>query len=617
MGVTRHKRQVFLFLAAILVPAAVLVGLASRMLYQDRELAATHAVDQRRIAVDQLRRELGSRLEAIRLQEIINASHRQDSTNAAVVFTATVEGDRLILPWEVPPPKASVSFAGHRQEGENAEFAKKDNAGAAAAYRLALASAASPSESAEARFLLARTLSKSGKSEEAFRLYQDLLNASPDARDEEGVGYRFYALERLIAAKQQPATDILTGSGDKFLTLPELYVIRSLPGIRSEPWISQRIGELEQGTALAKDFARVRARIESGATTSGPSWVPFGDEPWLVTVTPPQLPLPGLVLAVSSTKVAPPGIRLRTQLAGADALGDGFPGLYVDWSGQRLPDATHTGLPIAMWVAGLALVLGVALFGGYLLLRDVNRDVRMTEVRSQFVASVSHELKTPLTAIRMFAETLAMGRSRDEQTKSEYLETIVNESERLARLVDNVLDFSKIEQGKKIYRLRPVRLEDVAGSAVRAMQFPLAQQGFHLNYSVAEDMPELQADPDAIQQAILNLLTNAMKYSGDSREIDLHLYARNGDAVIEVVDRGLGLTPDERKRVFEKFYRAPSHESHSIAGTGLGLTLVAHIANGHGGRVEVESAPGEGSTFCILIPTASIPVARTILEARA
>jgi signal transduction histidine kinase len=217
------------------------------------------------------------------------------------------------------------------------------------------------------------------------------------------------------------------------------------------------------------------------------------------------------------------------------------------------------------------------------------------------VASVSHELKTPLTAIRMFAETLAMGRSRDECTRSEYLETIVNESERLARLVDNVLDFSKIEQGKKIYRLRPAHLEDIAGSAVRAMQFPLAQQGFRLHFS-AEDLPEIQADADAIQQAILNLLTNAMKYSGDSREIDLRLYARNGDAVIEVVDRGLGLVPEEQKHIFEKFYRAPSQESQLIAGTGLGLTLVAHIAKAHHGRVEVESAPGTGSRFYIMIP---------------
>jgi signal transduction histidine kinase len=265
-------------------------------------------------------------------------------------------------------------------------------------------------------------------------------------------------------------------------------------------------------------------------------------------------------------------------------------------------------LPLGIWIAGLALVLGVAVFGGYLLLRDVNRDVRMTEVRSQFVASVSHELKTPLTAIRMFAETLAMGRSRDERTKSEYLETIVNESERLARLVDNVLDFSKIEQGKKIYRLRPTRLDEVAGSAMRALQFPLAQQGFQLHLTVQEDLPELQADPDAIQQAILNLLTNAMKYSGDAREIDLRLCARNGDAVIEVADRGLGLAPEEQKRVFEKFYRAPSHESRLIAGTGLGLTLVAHIANAHGGRVEVESALGAGSTFCLVIPIKPIPM---------
>ena len=134
------------------------------------------------------------------------------------------------------------------------------------------------------------------------------------------------------------------------------------------------------------------------------------------------------------------------------------------------------------------------------------------------------------------------------------------------------------------------------------MQFPLAQQGFQLRFSVERDIPELRADPDAIQQAILNLLTNAMKYSGDARAIDLRLGARNGNAVIEVADHGLGMAPDERKRVFEKFYRAPSHESRLIAGTGLGLTLVAHIAQAHGGRVEVQSAPGTGSTFCIFIP---------------
>jgi signal transduction histidine kinase len=247
---------------------------------------------------------------------------------------------------------------------------------------------------------------------------------------------------------------------------------------------------------------------------TGPSsWVPYGNEPWLVAMTSPQPPLPALLLAVSSTKVAPLGVKLRTHAG--DALGDEFPGLHVEWSDNRFQESLHSGLPVGIWIAGLALVLGVAALGGYLLLRDVNRDVRMNEVRSQFVASVSHELKTPLTSIRMFAETLAMGRSRDERTRGEYLETIVNESERLARLVDNVLDFSKIEQGKKIYRLRPTRLENVASSAARAMQFPLAQQGFHLHLSVQEEMPELEADPDAIEQAILNLLTNVLTAARD------------------------------------------------------------------------------------------------------
>jgi signal transduction histidine kinase len=128
------------------------------------------------------------------------------------------------------------------------------------------------------------------------------------------------------------------------------------------------------------------------------------------------------------------------------------------------------------------------------------------------------------------------------------------------------------------------------------------QQGFTLRLSIEDDLPSLRADPDALEQAILNLLTNAMKYSGDSREIDLRLGSRNGDAIIEVTDRGLGIALDEQKHVFEKFYRARSHESHLIAGTGLGLTLVAHIVDAHGGRVELESAPGTGSTFSILIP---------------
>jgi signal transduction histidine kinase len=619
MGATRHKRQILLFLVAILVPAGALIGLAGRLIYQDRELATKRAFDLRRAAIEQLRRELSSRLEAIKLQEINRLIRPPGSNgaraagNPAVIFTATLENDLLALPWEEPsPPDESVStqFMRHRRAGEAQEFTQKDYAAAGAEYRLALASARGMREVSEARLALARTLSKAGNTDEASRQYRVMLNDPAEARDEQGVGFRFYAAERLLAAERDPGAvwGFLNNqiNGEGRLTMPELYMIRPLlgssPDIRTEQRISERIAEMEQAAALVTSFPRVRAQIESGAVRGRSTWVPYGEALWLVTITSPQPPLPGLVMAVSSAMVAPPGVRLLSRSAEGDALGEAFPGVHVEWTDNRFPGTALQGLPAGIWIAALALVLGVAVFGGYLLLRDVNRDVHMTEVRSQFVASVSHELKTPLTAIRMFAETLAMGRARDERTKSEYLDTIVGESERLARLVDNVLDFSKIEQGKKIYRLRPTRLDEVANSATRAMQFPLAQEGFRLRLSVQEEMPEIEADPDAIQQAILNLLTNAMKYSGDAREIDLRLAARNGDAVIEVVDHGLGMAPEEQKHVFEKFYRAPSHESRLIAGTGLGLTLVDHIVKAHGGRVEVASAPGAGSTFCMFLP---------------
>jgi signal transduction histidine kinase len=621
MRVGRHKRQVFLFVAALLLPAAVLTGLAVRFIGQEDELAGKRADDERRNAIQQLRRELAANLEAIKLKEInglIRSPELQwneGPENAAVVFIAKLDTDRLVLPWEgmaQPRLATSVEFARHRREGEVQEFIKKDFRSAAEAYQQALGSARHPAERAEARLDLARILAKTGNGEAAARNYRTLLKEGGAERDEQGVAFRLYAAESLFEAKreQQSIQSFLVEmvKQERRLTLPEIYMIHSLLGSisgdearQSQKRISSRIGQMEEAAALAKDLPRVRAQLESGVS-SETVWIPYGKEPWLITITPSAPPVPALVLAVSSVKTAPPGVKLGGKGFEGELLGEGFPGVRVQWSANRYSEGRRRGAPFALYVAGLALVLGVTVLGGYLLLRDVNRDVRMAEVRSQFVASVSHELKTPLTAIRMFAETLALGRSKDERMRAEYLDTIVNESERLARLVDNVLDFSKIEQGKKLYRLRPTSLAGVADSAVRAVQYPLSQQGFTLRLSVEEDLPSVRADPDALQQAILNLLTNAMKYSGEAREIDLRLGSRNGDAMIAVTDRGLGIAADEQKHVFEKYYRAPSHESHLIAGTGLGLTLVAHIVEAHRGRVELKSAPGAGSTFTILIP---------------
>ena len=287
-------------------------------------------------------------------------------------------------------------------------------------------------------------------------------------------------------------------------------------------------------------------------------------------------------------------------------LGAALPGLALIDVTSGAPSEPRRSLSTQpFYIAALSLVLVLAAFGAYLLWRDVRRELGAAELRSEFVASVSHELKTPLTAIRMFAETLRMGRPASPALRNEYLDTIVNESERLTRLLNNVLDFSRIESGRKTYQFASHDLEPIVRTAVRAMQYPLARQGFALEVSIDEGIPPVRSDPDALEQAILNLLANALKYSGDARTIELTLAGDETHAVVSVHDRGIGIEPVDRRRIFEKFYRVARPENRLIPGTGLGLTLVDHIVRAHHGAIAVDSTPGAGSTFRIRLPLAA------------
>lgn len=284
-----------------------------------------------------------------------------------------------------------------------------------------------------------------------------------------------------------------------------------------------------------------------------------------------------------------------------DSLGDNFPGLRAIVQ-VRAPQSGALGRTFL--ALALAFVVGLTLIAGFLLWRDARRDARLAELRSQFVSSVSHELRTPLTSIRMFAESVRLDDEMDPETRAQYLDTVLRESERLSRLVDNVLRFARVEEGRAAYDLQPASLAEVVQNAVRGFSPPAEQAGFRLEVSVAPDLPPVLADRDALEQAILNLLGNAMKYSGASREIALRVERDDGRAAIRVIDRGIGIAPEEQARIFERFYRAGTAENRRIPGTGLGLTLVEHIAKAHGGGVSVESLPQAGSTFTIRIPFA-------------
>jgi signal transduction histidine kinase len=244
-----------------------------------------------------------------------------------------------------------------------------------------------------------------------------------------------------------------------------------------------------------------------------------------------------------------------------------------------------------MLLAGLVLVW-----------TNVRRELKLSRLKSDFVANVSHELKTPLALIRLFAETLELGRVPTEEKKQQYHRIINKESRRLTQLINNILDFSRIEAGRKEYRLVRTDLAAVVRDVVDAYRFPIEHQGFTLDLAVAEDLPEMETDPEALSQALINLLNNALKYSPEKKTIAVSV-RREGDRVlVSVADRGIGIPKAEQKRIFEKFYRVESSLVHATKGSGLGLALVQHITEAHGGRVELLSAPGEGSTFTLSLP---------------
>jgi two-component system phosphate regulon sensor histidine kinase PhoR len=230
---------------------------------------------------------------------------------------------------------------------------------------------------------------------------------------------------------------------------------------------------------------------------------------------------------------------------------------------------------------------------------------------------VSHELKTPLSLIRMFAELLATGKHKGEGAGREYAGIITRESDRLAHLIDNVLDFARLERGKASYNFAEGRMQEVVERALEVCRFRLEKEKIRLRLEIADDLPLVRMDEDAMTLVLLNLVDNAAKYGGSdggndgagdeaAGEVWVKLARVPGGVALSVRDRGSGISPEDQKRIFERFYRADNARVRNVRGSGIGLSLVKHIAESHGGRVEVESAPGQGSTFTVFVPAAPL-----------
>jgi signal transduction histidine kinase len=312
------------------------------------------------------------------------------------------------------------------------------------------------------------------------------------------------------------------------------------------------------------------------------------------------------ILAVLDARDRP--IFSKESLAGADrVLAVPFRERLASWRlavyqppGDSPRQAVRRQVMLFMFAFGVLLVVIAA--GTVLTWRLTRREAEMAQIKSDFVANVSHDLKTPLSVIRMYGETLEMGRVTDERRRQEYYGVIARESERLSRLIENVLDFARIEGGQRTYAIVPTAVEPVIRDTLEAFGHPLAIEGFAVDVRVPADLPDVPMDGEAIAQALSNLVDNAIKYSAEKRSLTVEARLAGGELALAVADSGVGIPREEQSRIFEKFYRVGRSETQGRRGSGVGLALVRHIAEAHGGRVTVESTPGEGSRFTVWLP---------------
>jgi two-component system phosphate regulon sensor histidine kinase PhoR len=297
--------------------------------------------------------------------------------------------------------------------------------------------------------------------------------------------------------------------------------------------------------------------------------------------------------------------------AGSFTVGLKFPTTLYNWrlqvaltSAEGLTQRAVRQRLVQLGVVGLAVLIAVV--GTFIVVRASVQERRLAALKSDFVANVSHELKTPLASVRMFAELLTTGRVASDDKRKEYLQIILGESERLSNLIDNVLDFAKVERGKEAYEFREGDLGDVVTRAVDMQRYRAERQDIELTVEV-ENTPAV-FDSRALELAVVNMIDNAFKYAKGTEEVRVTVQPvpddEGGGAKVRVVDEGPGIQEDEQQVIFDRFVRGRDAKDRHVRGSGIGLALVKHIADSHGGEVRVESPvqDGRGTAFELRIP---------------
>jgi signal transduction histidine kinase len=528
--------------------------------------------------------------------------------------------------------------------GERLEFQQQDYPGAIAIFRK-LSQSRDIAVRVGALLRVGRNLRKAGRIEEALETYAELAKAgsTPVAGQPAELLARQVRCSLLEEGKRLSDLEREVGSLSRDLRQGRWRLTRSTYRYYSEEvqrWLDPKSAEGadikagdQQALALAaaveslwEEWQRI-CRGESETTGRRSRWVYDQSILLLWRSTPERLV--ALVagahhfesqrLPRSQVLMQKLGVEVAlTDSEGHFALGR-FPGAGVQ---QALRTAADTRLPWTLHVtsadppaettalagrrrllmAGLAMMALLLLTVSYFSVRAFAREMAVARLQSDFVAAVSHEFRTPLTSMRQLTEMLARGRVPSEERRQQYYEVLAHETGRLHRLVEGLLNFGRMEASALEYRFEPIDAAALVRSVAQEFQEQTRGRGYCIELNAAQEGPLIRADKESIERALWNLLDNAVKYSPTCQTVWLELLRKEQHLLIRVRDHGLGIPPGELKEIFKKFVRGDAARSTNVKGTGIGLTMVHHIVEAHGGEIRVESMPNQGSTFTIVLP---------------
>lgn len=604
------SRRLLLAILAVALPSLALIGLGARLLVQENRLAQTEWTAQ----LDQAYIDFAAALDSV--GEHVARTGFARNADSSLVLALPIRENR-ILPAESPTTAPSAPYQAAMDAAQKAEFADRDRQAAIAGYQRAARLASSEADRAWAQLALFRLFIATNRPNEASAQLQAVLHYPPDITDEQGVPVSLYAARTMQADPEVTLTEL------------ERHAVRPIQVSTQAAYQYRAVRDSLRSRVDPARLARFSDFVEDGFLSSrlrddAPSllpllssgrWMLYGGDRWMIGLITNADSSQLLIVADlheagerASIAAGLEGIGFTRAQLTSDGnlpnrhLGPRFNGVFglispVDdlptngWSPQQF---------LFILLAGL-LIVGLASLGVTLLLRDTKRELETARMRSEFVSSVSHELKTPLTAIRMYAETLKI-RRQDEDTRTQYIDTIINESARLTRLLNNVLDFSRIEKGTRSYHPEPIALEATIRTSLETMEHVLRENRVQLAFDCPEHDTRVLADADAIEQVMLNLIGNAIKFTGHDKQISVSCQPNGQMATISVSDNGPGIDAEEMPFLFDPYFRSASERTAHIPGTGLGLSIVRHTVEGHGGRVWAESEPGHGTTISFTLP---------------